>query len=80
MLFLLSLGINPHDALGENEQNAYVHGHPDCVPYHAMVSEVKPVVTRPALHPYFNHPTACVSQPPCLHQARDEMCKLKLHH
>lgn len=78
ILFLSSLGMISHDALGKDEQDAYVHGHPDCVPCHAVDSEVKPVVTCPALHPHPDHPTACVPQPSCLHQARDEMRKLQI--
>lgn len=69
MLFLLFLGMISHYALGEDEQDAYVHGHPDCVPGHAVDSEVKSIVTRPALHPHPDHPAACVPQSPCLHQA-----------
>lgn len=78
MLFLLSPGMVSHDALGEDEQDAYVHRHPDSVPGRAVDSEVKPGVTRPALHPHPDHPTACVPQSSRLHQARDEMCKLQI--
>lgn len=68
-----------YDPLGEDEQDAYVHWHPDCVPGHAMDSEVKPVVTCPALRPHSDHPSACIPQPSRLHQARNEMRKLKSH-
>lgn len=50
-----------HDSLGEDEQDAYVHWDPGGLLGRSVDCEVKSVVTRPALHPHLDHPSAHVS-------------------